>query len=189
MKTGYTNDQWTGTSRGYSITDGYHWLRPKQPEPEWTQLAWNRWNYPKHSMITWIVMNQGLNVKTKLFQFGVSHDDKCCTCDNEQETQSHLFFDCLYSKQVLNKVEQWCGFRVNVNMAGDWRCNTGAKLKQHVHFLVWSACFSHIWYQRNNTRVNTTLSMPSKVVVVIKDEVQRRIRGKLSSKKHGVQSQ
>ncbi|XP_074300917.1 uncharacterized protein LOC141632254 [Silene latifolia] len=32
MKTGYHNDQWVASSKGYTIRDGYEWLRTKQPK-------------------------------------------------------------------------------------------------------------------------------------------------------------
>ncbi|XP_074302895.1 uncharacterized protein LOC141637230 [Silene latifolia] len=35
--------------------------------------------------------------------------------DWEPETQEHLFFDCLYSRQVLRLIEQWCGFKIAVD--------------------------------------------------------------------------
>ncbi|XP_074271472.1 uncharacterized protein LOC141595407 [Silene latifolia] len=76
MKAGYQNDQWSASSKGYSIREGYEWLRTKQPKKDWVQLVWNSWNYPKHALISWIVMNQGLNVKAKLFQFGCSPDNR-----------------------------------------------------------------------------------------------------------------
>ncbi|XP_074305597.1 uncharacterized protein LOC141640815 [Silene latifolia] len=133
MKVGYQNDQWSANLKGYSIKKGYEWLRNKQPKKEWVQLVWNNWNFPKHALISWLVMNEGLNVKAKLFQFGCCPDNRCCICDQEPETQEHLFFDCLYSRQVMSLIEQWCGFKIAVDSYASSGRSVGARLKRHTH--------------------------------------------------------
>ncbi|XP_074271667.1 uncharacterized protein LOC141595602 [Silene latifolia] len=177
MKAGYQNDQWSANLKGYSIREGYEWLRNKQPKKEWVQLVWNNWNFPKHALISWLVMNQGLNVKAKLFRF--------CHCPDKDvvsvigtETQEHLFFDCLYSRQVLSLIEQWCGFKIAVDSYASSGRSAGARLKRHTHYLFWSSCFYHIWSQRNNSRVNLILTRPETLVVQIREDAMRRIRSK-----------
>ncbi|XP_074277786.1 uncharacterized protein LOC141601406 [Silene latifolia] len=189
MKTCYTDNQWSGTNKPYAIREGYSWLRPHNHQANWAPMVWNNWNFPKYSMIAWIVMNEGLKVEAKLLQFGTCPDDRCCNCDNASETQSHFFFECPYSRRVMNAVKQWCGFRINVNMAG-WLSHTaGTSLKKQVHFLIWTACYAHIWYQRNNARLNATLVLPDKLAAIIKAEVQGRVRFNLRLLSPGVQDQ
>ncbi|XP_074299886.1 uncharacterized protein LOC141631065 [Silene latifolia] len=53
-------------NQGYSIRRGYDWLRTSQPAKAWASIVCNNWNILKHSIITWITMNEGLNVKEKL---------------------------------------------------------------------------------------------------------------------------
>ncbi|XP_074292354.1 uncharacterized protein LOC141619224 [Silene latifolia] len=179
MKTGYQNDHWAANLKGYSIREGYEWLRNKQPKQDWVQLVWNDWNLPKHALILWLVMNQGLNIKAKLFQFGCCPDNRCCICDQEPETLEHLFFDCLYSRQVLSLIEQWCGFKIAVDAYTSSLRSAGARLKLHTHYLLWSACFYHIWNQRNNSRVNMILTRPETLVMQIREDAMRRIRSKI----------
>ncbi|XP_074315301.1 uncharacterized protein LOC141651490 [Silene latifolia] len=134
LKSGYQDNKWISDDKEYSIKHGYEWLRFKQPEQEWYQLVWNNWNIPKHALITWIIMNKGLNTKDKLFRIGCCTDDRCSICDISSETQEHLFFECRYSKEILSIVEKWCGFKINVmhGMTG----NTGPKLKHNAHTLI-----------------------------------------------------
>ncbi|XP_074314122.1 uncharacterized protein LOC141649329 [Silene latifolia] len=98
MKPAYDGDQWTVDARGYSIRNGYEWLRPKQAKQDWYKIVWSKWNYPKYALISWIAMNNGLMIKERLFQFNCCTDDRCCICDSDTETQSHLFFYSHYSK-------------------------------------------------------------------------------------------
>ncbi|XP_074318847.1 uncharacterized protein LOC141655677 [Silene latifolia] len=179
MKAGYHNDQWVASSKVYTIRDEYEWLRTKQPKQNLVQLAWNKWNYPKHAMISWLVLNHGLNVEAKLFQFGCCPDNRCCICDKDSESQEHLFFNCLYSKQVMMLVEQWCGFKVAVGSYASNGRSARTSLKRQVHYLIWTACFYHIWCQKKNSRVNLILLRPGKLAAIIKEDVMRRIRSKI----------
>ncbi|XP_074277504.1 uncharacterized protein LOC141601121 [Silene latifolia] len=132
MKPAYIDDQWSEDPKGYSIRSGYEWLRPKQALQSWKNFVWNKWNYPKHAMISWITMNNGLKVKYKLYQFGC-----CLIIDVAVETQSHLFFECSYSRQVIAAVETCCGFKVDVSMSAPPNgIVPKPALKQDVHSLI-----------------------------------------------------
>ncbi|XP_074292067.1 uncharacterized protein LOC141618905 [Silene latifolia] len=65
LKDGFTDDTWTAQTHGYSIRGGYYWLVMPHPILDWTKMVWNSWNTPKHSMITWITLHGGLNIKDK----------------------------------------------------------------------------------------------------------------------------
>ncbi|XP_074288622.1 uncharacterized protein LOC141613778 [Silene latifolia] len=158
MKLAYVHDQWSPDPNGYSVKHGYEWLRYRQNKQDWYTVVWNNWNVAKHAVITWLAMNNGLNVREKLFKIA--------------ETVEHLFFNCDYSKKVLQYVENWCGFRIDVSMASSGR----SSLKAGVHSLTWTACYYYIWYQRNNARLNATLLRPDKVVESVREEAMRRIR-------------
>ncbi|XP_074288900.1 uncharacterized protein LOC141614045 [Silene latifolia] len=125
LKDGFTDDTWTAQTHGYSIRGGYDWLVMPHPILDWTKLVWNSWNTPKHSMITWITLHGGLNIKDKLFRIGCSNDNHCCCCDSMPETHEHLFIYCPYSSRIRGKLESWLGRPMpNVNdMVAD---NTGS---------------------------------------------------------------
>ncbi|XP_074277680.1 uncharacterized protein LOC141601310 [Silene latifolia] len=150
MKAGYTDGHWTADPRGYSIRNGYEWLRMQQPKHDWEKLC----------------------------KIGYCTDDRCLICDSYTETHEHLFFNCRYSQQILQKMELWCGFSLQVNRT------TGSLppkvcLKQKVHFLLLAACYYQVWTQRNNARMNHVLLKPDKVTGHIIDVVKSRIRRKL----------
>ncbi|XP_074314066.1 uncharacterized protein LOC141649270 [Silene latifolia] len=116
-------------------------------------------------------MHKELNVKEKLFMLGCCTDDRCIICDWEVETQTHLFFDCPYSKQVLQLLEKWCGFNIHVSMLGGLQPAKDC-LKQQVHYLLWNALYYHIWAQRNAARIQFVLLRPQKLAGMIKEEIQ-----------------
>ncbi|XP_074265975.1 uncharacterized protein LOC141588431 [Silene latifolia] len=179
MKNGYTDGQWTADHRGYSIRNGYECFRTHQPKQDRAALVWNNWNIPKHALIVWIIMHNGLNVKDKLFKIGYCNDDRCTICDSVTKTQDRLFFRCSYSQQIIKLVEMWCGFPISVSILSRNGLPAKSCLKQKVHYLVWSACYYQVWTQRNNARINSVLLRPFKVADQIIDEGKRKIRSKI----------
>ncbi|XP_074266860.1 uncharacterized protein LOC141590150 [Silene latifolia] len=178
MKNGYSDGQWTADAKGYSIRSGYEWLRIQQPKQDWVPLVWNKWNIPKHTIIAWIIMNNGLNVKEKLCKIGYCTDDRCLICGSDSETQEHLFFNCRYSQQIMHQMENWCGFPLQANRSMGMLPTKGC-LTQKVQFLVMTACYYQVWTQRNSARMKQVLIKLEKVSEHIIEEVKSRIRRKL----------
>ncbi|XP_074305567.1 uncharacterized protein LOC141640785 [Silene latifolia] len=158
-KSGYINDEWIADPKGYSIQSGYEWLRTQMPKPSWTTMVWNRWNIPKHSLISWLIQHQALNTRDKLYRLGCCNNGNCCICEMEEETHAHLFADCEYSSRFIKLMENWCGFRLMVTMTVPTR-QLKKSLKESVHYLIWSACYYQIWRQRNEARLNYTVLRP-----------------------------
>ncbi|XP_074320775.1 uncharacterized protein LOC141657433 [Silene latifolia] len=156
IKDGYTNGTWNSHSQGYTVKRGYEWLRPSQTVQPWAKLVWNNWNIPKHTLILWINLNGGLNVKDKLHKLGCCDDDLCCMCSSMAETSEHLFLACTYSCRIRELIGRWIGRSMpSVNeMIASHRDN------------------------RNNARIHGKLLRPEQVVKQIADEAQRRIKYK-----------
>ncbi|XP_074265579.1 uncharacterized protein LOC141588018 [Silene latifolia] len=80
IKDAYVEDQSTPDGVGFTIRRCYKWLRHKAAPQNWAHAIWNSWNVPKHSLITWISMNNGLNTRAKLFSYGYCQEQHCCIC-------------------------------------------------------------------------------------------------------------
>ncbi|XP_074288722.1 uncharacterized protein LOC141613879 [Silene latifolia] len=176
IKNDYVNAVWTDNAQGYSIRRGYDLLRTSQPAKNWASIVGNNWNIPKHSIITWITMNGGLNVKEKLFKFGCCIDDLCCLCNKATETSDHLFLYCEYSCRVRNAVECWTGRAlpiVSVLLNGNRKT-----VQWKVLAVILNVVYYNIRMQRNNARVNELITRPEFVAKQIETEVKRRIKFK-----------
>ncbi|XP_074305789.1 uncharacterized protein LOC141641010 [Silene latifolia] len=146
MKTAYIHSQWTPDSTGYTVRHGYEWLRHTQPKKDWYNVVWNKWNVPKHAIITWLYMNKGLNVRDKLHKIGYCQEKACCICKDADETEEHLFFS--------------------------WRMG----VKSQAHAMIWAACCYYIWQQRNNARTNGVLVKPAGLAERMIKESKHRIK-------------
>ncbi|XP_074283025.1 uncharacterized protein LOC141607571 [Silene latifolia] len=76
----------------------------KEQKVGWARLIWNRECLPKHSFLCWLMFRNALNVKEKLFRYGVSENDKCCICFTGTKTVGHPFQQCSYTRLVIEGV-------------------------------------------------------------------------------------
>ncbi|XP_074277709.1 uncharacterized protein LOC141601335 [Silene latifolia] len=163
--------------KGYTIRSGYDWLIASKPVQSWSIIVWNNWNIPKHFILTWLIMNDGMNFKGKLFKWGCCDDDLCYLCHREIETTEHLFLACEYSCRVSTEVESWMGTTfptLNSLINGNKK-----HLQWRVLAVVLNAVYYNVWMQRNNARVNAMILRPEHVAKRIKDMVAKRLKFKL----------
>ncbi|XP_074318691.1 uncharacterized protein LOC141655510 [Silene latifolia] len=125
IKDGFQKGKWQD-AKGYSIRRGYNWLRYQKPVKEWAN---------------W----KGMNVKEKLYKIGCSPDDSCNIYGMASETHDHLFFECSYSKQILNMIEAWNGTKISdliSRVTASRRVQAGVQWKTQM--MVMNACIYHI---------------------------------------------
>ncbi|XP_074277797.1 uncharacterized protein LOC141601416 [Silene latifolia] len=142
MKPAYSDGKWIPDDRGYTVSRGYDWLRPHQTKPVWYETVWCSWNIPKYSLIFWLIRNNGINTREKLFRIGCCNSDSCCICEAALEIQEHLFFECGYSKLILGQIKDWC--RLQISSTGGVS-STGSKVQKNVYALVLAASYYHVW--------------------------------------------
>ncbi|XP_074288555.1 uncharacterized protein LOC141613709 [Silene latifolia] len=176
LKDGFVDGAWISHPQGYSIRRGYDWLKPVQNPQPWQSIVWNNWNIPKHSLISWLMLQGGMNTKEKLHKIGYCTDDRCLLCDSMPETIDHLFSSCMY------KIKSSTFLRIGLEVI----CLLSVTWLQVLRFCSWktmavilNAYHYAIWTQRNNARVNCCLLRPERVVKQIKEAAKGRIKLKL----------
>ncbi|XP_074298043.1 uncharacterized protein LOC141628848 [Silene latifolia] len=103
LSVGYSYGKWTVQPEGYTPAGCYEWLRGSLPKVDWYGVVWNNWNLPKHRFMGWLLAQNSLHTNSRLLEFGMDIDDSCYLCGLAYETQPHLFFECLYSKQCADR--------------------------------------------------------------------------------------
>ncbi|XP_074314051.1 uncharacterized protein LOC141649255 [Silene latifolia] len=130
---------------------------------------------PKHSFIAWIIANEALMLKHKLFKLHISTDDLCCICLSQTETHIHLFSECIYSHQILQLLGTW--------LIADFSCHSilvsiankrWSKLRKQVCTITILAAWYQIWNQRNEARLNGQVQRVENVVKCIKSSISQR---------------
>lgn len=81
----------------------------------WTKGVWNTLSIPRHEFITWVAAWKRMKTKERLAKVGVIADDICIICGQTPNTHAHLFFQCHFSSQCMQKIKDWMG------IARQWR--------------------------------------------------------------------
>lgn len=154
---GFENDRWKSRKKGdYTVSSGYKWLQGEGRKEPAAAIIWSRVNVPKHAFITWLVWKGKLWTRDRLLQLNIPIlDAGCCLCSDQLETTEHLFFQCPFSAEILEKMIQWLGIRtVSVNMAR-WKkeimqiCRK-TRFRKQIVYATLVACIYGIWEERNN---------------------------------------
>ena len=81
----------------YSIKEVYQGLLGAGQPVDWASFIWNKCSIPKARFILWLAVNERLKSKDKLFTLGLISTDVCPLCSLISESNTHLFFACIYS--------------------------------------------------------------------------------------------
>ncbi|XP_074304992.1 uncharacterized protein LOC141639913 [Silene latifolia] len=155
LKDGFGQNYWLADEHGYTLKNGYKWLCTHQAKVDWYPLVWNSWNIPKHSVITWFIMQEGLNTKAKLYQIGFCEDNLCLICGEQPETINHLFYECHYGCRIRAALAIWMG-RVFPTITDLMNGRTGS-LQWKAMAMIFNVYLYMIWHQRNFTRLHQSV--------------------------------
>ncbi|XP_074317265.1 uncharacterized protein LOC141653409 [Silene latifolia] len=130
-------------------------------------------------MVAWMIMQDVLNLKTKLHAIGLCPDDECILCGEQPETSNHLFSECRFTSKVKDRIAEWIGKPMP---------DPNALLSANKNIMQWkaSACVQvafwyTIWFQRNSTRHQLCAQRPDIVAQQLKQLIQRRVRSKMGN--------
>lgn len=85
----------------YHGTMMYKLLHNPGQKVDWYREIWDAHNVPKYSFIGWLATKNRLYRRDRLHALGISQTDQCLLCINGKEENTHLFFTCSFSRQVL----------------------------------------------------------------------------------------
>lgn len=82
----------------------YASLHACKPKVRWNSLVWSSFHVPKTSFLSWMMCHNSLPTKDRVAKFREVENPLCELCGVVNETRDHLFFDCCYARQVLQRV-------------------------------------------------------------------------------------
>ncbi|XP_074296366.1 uncharacterized protein LOC141626478 [Silene latifolia] len=175
LKRGFNVQQWVQGS--FSAQQTYDSLAGTSESVPWEPFVWNRICLPKVNFIIWLFAKDRLLTKHRLLKFGVISDGLCCICANAQETQSHLFFDCPFSKECLQLVLQWLGISWHFHMDTimSWQCRS--LLKKQIIMASFAGLIYLIWSCGNSAKHNGSIIRPKLVLQRVQSMVKYRMQG------------
>ncbi|XP_020258446.1 uncharacterized protein LOC109834839 [Asparagus officinalis] len=138
------------------LSDLYDAISPVSTLVPWFGTVWESSNYPRHSFISWLAIQNRLLTQDRLIRRGIININ-CCRFCSGSESRDHLFFECCYSSDVWVKVMNWLQFRwrsCKWDQVLNWFCSKlrGRGFKQKLKKLALTSTIYSIWNERN-TRV------------------------------------
>ncbi|KAM3232817.1 hypothetical protein P3L10_018176 [Capsicum annuum] len=139
----------------FSIKKIYQQLRGQFSKVDRRKLYCNNQGHPKWRFIMFIALNQRLYTKDQLDKWSIHTSLTCALCDEEMEDHQHLFFKCLTSGDIWQRILNWQGV---TRGSMRWReevqwANLHAKgilAKTAVFRMSLTATVYHIWMERNH---------------------------------------
>ncbi|KAL0921832.1 hypothetical protein M5K25_008944 [Dendrobium thyrsiflorum] len=127
---------------------------------DWHKLVWHKKFALRYSAYSWLAFSGGLKTVDALLKRNINIVDLWCPlCHDSYETKNHLFFECLFSFNVLSRLmPTFHNFLLhpNIYQAFDHISALEDNLKViNDTLLLLNATVYFLWLERNNRRFNS----------------------------------
>lgn len=143
---------WLPSSNGQlSINSAWNPIRSKQSEFDWSIIIWDKNYAPKMSTYSLLAKLNILNTKDRITRWNNDIDRSCVLCLNQNEDGDRLFFNCAYSRQILEEIMH----KLQINFGNSFELNqiletmcqnqTSKLLFNHITNFAFTNLIWHIW--------------------------------------------
>ncbi|KAK4726871.1 hypothetical protein R3W88_031788 [Solanum pinnatisectum] len=138
----------------FSIKKMYQLLKGEYNKVPWRRLTCNNLGSPKWVFALYVAIHRRLYTKDRLSKWGIIEDDVCALCKEEGETHQHLFFSCIFSKQIWHKMLKWQLITRGCegwNEELEWAIGYAKRksIVADVYRMAIAATIYYIWQERN----------------------------------------
>ncbi|XP_071714988.1 uncharacterized protein [Rutidosis leptorrhynchoides] len=100
-----------GVLHCFSVSKVWDTIRYRQPKVLWYSVIWFAQNIPRHAFIAWLLMKQKLKTQDMLKPWDMNLNGNggvavCTLCQLQPDSNTHLFFECMYASRVWDQVKQ-----------------------------------------------------------------------------------
>ncbi|XP_021834954.1 uncharacterized protein [Spinacia oleracea] len=148
---GWSNSTHNGK---YSISKVYRGLQGDHTKVPWRRVICNNHASPRSIFITLLAVLNRLYTADRIQAWGINCSDVCVLCNSGKETVEHLFFECLFSAAVWQRVLRSIGISRRGNgFASELNVVVKRSRKTSGCSVLYVMCFTetvyHIWLARN----------------------------------------
>ncbi|XP_019460146.1 PREDICTED: uncharacterized protein LOC109359906 [Lupinus angustifolius] len=163
---------WKSSNDGLlSAKDAYLHLNPGSVQHNWGPILWSDAIPPSKSFIAWRLLNNKMPTDDNLKRRGCVMASICSLCNKEEETATHLFFNCPFSVHVWNWLSTTLDTALDTSSLPNLLKLTQRKWSDQVKLAITASiihAISSIWFCRNQARFNNTIISLSKALSRIK---------------------
>ncbi|XP_071680109.1 uncharacterized protein [Lolium perenne] len=142
-------------------------------------IVWKTWAPLKCRFFAWLAVQNRLWTADRLAKRGWPHPPTCQLCRCSPETARHLLFECRFSKRIWNAAASWLSCPDLIRNIGTGRpkvldywqaiartpTSSTKGLRTAIVLIAWE-----IWKERNERVFNNKSSLPSEIMLRIRDE-------------------
>ncbi|KAH0720490.1 hypothetical protein KY284_005520 [Solanum tuberosum] len=137
-----------------SINAMYKKLRGEYIKVPRRRMTCNNQGSPKWIFALYLAINRKLYTRDRLARWGITNDTLCPLCMEAHETHQHLFFTCIYSRMLWQKLLNW----LSINRASNgWTEELNWAVKHassktiiaELYKMTLAAAIYYIWQERN----------------------------------------
>ncbi|GKD20967.1 RNA-directed DNA polymerase, eukaryota, reverse transcriptase zinc-binding domain protein [Tanacetum coccineum] len=112
----------------------------------------------RHAFITWVAIKERLKTRDRLARWFNISDMSCLLCNMDNESHSHLFFSCNYSKRLWERLKPMA---LLDGISNDWAMVISGLVNKPANNSIWSvvqrlvfgSAIYFIWQERNIRRM------------------------------------
>ncbi|XP_062103395.1 uncharacterized protein LOC133814454 [Humulus lupulus] len=146
----------------------------------YARSVWNKLIVPKHRFIYWQILNSHLLTRDHLSRILPIHSTICPVCASANESHSHLFMECIFSRKLFGEVNCWLGifqWPKSYLELQVWCMTAINSLQNQVINAVFAATLYFIWKNRNKCIFEYVCFSASSLSLEIRKIVKYRVLG------------
>ncbi|XP_060967001.1 uncharacterized protein LOC133035175 [Cannabis sativa] len=146
----------------------------------YTATVWHKYIVPKHRFMFWQIINENLLTRDHLSRFFPIHSGLCLVCDDAPESHNHLFFECIFTRNLIVFVEKWAGqmrWPKNISELHDQVLPAKVNLASKIMNAITAAALYLLWKNRNDCLFNMVCNSVASLSKEIKSVVKARVLG------------
>ncbi|GJS24789.1 hypothetical protein Tco_0453421 [Tanacetum coccineum] len=167
----------------FSVNAVWNYIQPRDAVVNWYDMVWFADCIPSHAFHLWLVDKRRLKTQDLLRMWDVNGailSMHCPLCDGQLDSHEHLFFDCVFSKQIWDSVKSLVGLpnvigsiSIIVDLLIPFAKRRSAQ--SVVAKLVMAACSYYIWQERNLHLFMNQKRSHSQVTDCIKSSIRLKL--------------
>ncbi|XP_062093932.1 uncharacterized protein LOC133799964 [Humulus lupulus] len=142
--------------------------------------VWNKLLVPKHRFIYWQILNSHLLTRDQMSRILPIQSVIFPVCASANESHSHLFLDCIFSRKLFGEVSCWLSmfqWPKSYLELQQWCMTAINSLQNQVINAVFAATLYFIWKNRNKCIFDSVCFSTSSLSLEIRKIVKYRVLG------------
>ncbi|GJT83581.1 reverse transcriptase zinc-binding domain-containing protein [Tanacetum coccineum] len=169
-----------GQKKEFTVKEAWKNVRTEYPNVSWHQIVWFSQCTPRHTFIMWLALHGRLQTHDIMAKWNNNITLSCSLCDECNDSVTHLFFQCRYSKKVWNVIKAV----INLDQINhEWKdiiehlqsLNRENNIKSILKKIGVTVCVYMIWNVRNSRAFKNGSKDEETIIRIIKDEIRKKL--------------